>query len=192
MRRRLERRVDAYRDGGASPRARAALERRATPGSEADRLLRDREALGSAIREAWTEGPPAPAPAAWIADLRRGLAAVDAELEREGPLTALLGRFREFRLQPVPVLAVGAAAAAVLAVLLIPTDGERESAPIATAFEAGAEPIRVAEADQAEVYDLQGDGLVMVFDELEATLIWVVEEPDDLSGRFSGPDEGWA
>jgi anti-sigma factor RsiW len=176
--RRLERRIGAYRDGELSGAVRDALERRLAPGSDAARALQRTDALGRAVREAWNHGPQGPEPETLLTALRPGLTRVDAEIEENG--VPWLDRLRaRIAAAPAPVMA-GAAAAVLLAVWLTLLGSE-----------AGPPPITVADVAEPTVYDLSGEGPVLLFEDSDATVIWLVEEEDDLSGLALVAD-GWS
>ena len=79
MRRRAERRIEAYHDGGLSRSGRERVERLLRRDLAGGRHLQKTAALGEMIREAWTEGPSAPMPEHLIGALRPAMARVDAE-----------------------------------------------------------------------------------------------------------------
>ena len=80
MRRRLHRRIEALRDGALAPRRARLAREQLESDPEAARVLRRTEALGRAIHDSWTEGPPGPDPEALVERLRPGLARIDREL----------------------------------------------------------------------------------------------------------------
>jgi hypothetical protein len=189
-RRRLEKQVGAYRDGALSERGAAAVRQRLARDPEAALELARHEALGRLTREAWREGPAAPSPEMLIAVLRPGMARIDAELE--GSRSA---RWRGW-LAPVPLFALGAAAAVLALAILQPgiswNRAERSAPQViaradTSSLSAAAEAAAPAaeEAEQISVYDLaQGDSPLVVFEDGGTTFIWLIEpgKPgDDLS-----------
>jgi hypothetical protein len=152
-------------------------------------LIRDRlspppenDALARLVREAWTDGPATPAVDTLLRTLRPALGRVDAEVEAQG----LGARWRELLrglLAPAAIGGLaGAATVAVLALALLRFDSATsptaETGPITT--------VRVVTAsadDSSPISDLQSEAPLLVFEaEDGATVIWVVEDNDDLSG----------
>lgn len=169
---RLERLLAAHRDGELSPDDRGRVAKLLERDPEVARLLVRGEALGRVVRDAWTEGPEAPAPETFLAGLPAELGRVDAELKR-GHAAWTHSMRRVFAVSPTPALA--GAAALVVAALLLFSPGN----PLAPA---GTAP---AQAREATVYALEGEYSVFVFEpegEDAATVIWVLEGEDDLSG----------
>lgn len=193
IRRRLEKQVGAYRDGALSETQADAVRRRLESDPEARAEWARQESIGRLAREAWRDGPPAPAPEMLIAALRPAMARIDAELEAARP-SRRLGWF-----VPFPVLAMGGAAAILAAVMLRPeaapeSAGQPMPAAVARSTSASAPAVDVqtiaapapqAESDGLPVYDLaQGDSPLVVFEEDGTTFIWLLEQPkrgDDLS-----------
>jgi hypothetical protein len=191
IRRRLEKQVGAYRDGALSEGQADAVRRRLESDPQAREELARHESLGRLTREAWREGPPAPSAELLIAALRPAMARIDEELE-EKRSSRRRGWF-----VPVPLLAVGAAAAVVAALLLQPAAlpeplgsarapglVARAENPAPLAVEPIADAAQVAE--ELPVYELaQGDAPLLVFEDDGTTFIWLLEEPkrsdDDLS-----------
>lgn len=186
MKRRLQRKIDAYRDGALSERMRGRIERRISSDAEAQRRVRETEGLGQAIRDAWTEGPRSPLPEYVIARLRPELDRVDADLLG----SSLLYRLRQL-LRPVPASALAGAAAAGLFFALQPPPEVIPSAQAEWVVD-DPEPIAQATAPETPVYDIaQGDSPIMIFEGRDgSTVIWILDEPDQLS---LAPDlDGWA
>ena len=184
MRGRLHRRIEALRDGALPPRRTRQLRERLERDPEAARILRRTEALGRAVREAWTEGPPGPDPEALVARLRPDLAPIDREIAEGRPSQRLLERIGHPLLgSRRPVFAAGAVAAALALIVLLPT-----LLPVIP-------PAGVARAEDATVVRSlwQQENPVFVLEgEDGATIIWVLDEGDpDTSSRTSF-SEGWA
>jgi anti-sigma factor RsiW len=189
-RRRLEKQVGAYRDGALSEREAAALRQRLASDPEAALELARHEALGRLAREAWREGPAAPSPEMLIAALRPGMTRIDAELE-----DSRTARWRGW-LTPVPLFALGTAAA-VLALAILPPGslrgpGERSAPQVIARADPSTLPVTSEppaaageQPDQIPVYDLtQGDSPLVVFEDGGTTFIWLIEPvkpSDDLS-----------
>jgi len=190
-RRRLEKRVGAYRDGALPGRAAEALRRQLESDPDARLELARHEALGRLTREAWSEGPVSPSPEMLIAALRPAMTRIDRELERTQP-----ARWRGW-LAPVPIAALGTVAAALAVALLrpasLPPAPTRPPAAQIVALAPGApsptaaEPLAASSepADQLSVYDLApGDSPLLVFEDGGTTFIWLIEPEraeDDLS-----------
>jgi anti-sigma factor RsiW len=169
--RRREQRIDAYRDGALSPRARAAVERRLEADPAARARLAQNEALGAAVREVWSEGPRAPRVDLVIQSLRPEMARVDAELAERPGLAARLRALRE-ALGPVPLALAGAAAVLALA-LASPTLLEGPDSGVATAG------IAVPAMDSpSAIYDLEQSTPLLIYSGPDgATVIWILENP---------------
>lgn len=184
-RERFERELGAYRDGELSRQRRQRLARRLECDPEAAERLRHGEALGQAIREAWSEGPPAPQAEVLLHGLRARLLAVDAELEgarRPGWLDRLLGAYVP---RPLPVLA--ATAALLLAAFLLLEGGGEEprGVEIAAWDETPGAADLVAE-ELPTVYALESDDPVFLYEGEgdAATVIWILTETDDDLSRL--------
>ncbi len=185
MKRRLEQKIDAYRDGALSERGRDAFERRLAGAPDIQAHLRRSEALGRAVREVWGEGPPAPRVDLVIQALRPEMARVDAENAQGAPLVASLrdwlGRARDL-LGPVPLAAAGAAAALALALAgpglwqnSDPASGTGRAVSVAGI---GAPSF----SSPSGIYDLSQDAPLMIFQgEAGETVIWILEAPDSQS-----------
>jgi hypothetical protein len=182
MRRSREQKIDAYRDGALSPRRHAALARELAADAEGQAHLRQSEAVGRAVREVWSEGPPAPRVDLLIQSLRPAMARVDAEIA-ERPSAARsaarwLGQVRDL-LGPVPLALAGAAA--VLALALASPDALRGSdgAGVATA---GIGSQSFGMGSPSAIYDLAQDAPLMIFEgEDGSTVIWILDAPEDQS-----------
>ena len=137
----LDKRVSAYVDGALRGSKRDQLERELQLDEKLARQVTRSRALGRAVREAWSEGPPAPAPEYLLAAIRPALAEIDRE-RRARPawqrtFESLLARLGE-SLRPSPALAAAAAFAFVAALAVIPRiqgtqDPVARTAPAATA-----------------------------------------------------------
>jgi anti-sigma factor RsiW len=191
-RRRLEKQVEAYRDGALPASQVERLRRQLETDAEARVALARHEALGRLTREAWRDGPTAPAPEHLISMLRPAMARIDAELD-----DVRLRRWRGW-LTPFPVAALGAAAAAILAFAILdpgtplPSDpSQRQAAAPVHEAAPSSPPVEAVAVAQPEpqgeipVYDLaQGDSPLMLFEDGGTTFIWLIEperSKDDLS-----------
>lgn len=177
-RRRRERQLEAYRDGELSHRARERVERRLDSDPEAARHTQRMEALGAAIREAWSEGPSAPSPEFLVGALRPQMVRVDEELAARSPWRRLRERLGEV-LRPAPVTALaGTVVAAFLLVLLGPPVLEEGSVLPPGAIPTIASPAAIYDLNQEEdpllVYEIE-DGI---------TVIWVLEDDQGISGKL--------
>ncbi len=189
LRRSREQKVDAYRDGALSPRARAAFERRLASDAATQAQLRRSDALGRAVREIWSEGPPAPRVDLVIQALRPQMARADAELAKRASAARWISRVRDL-LGPVPLAAAGAAALLALA-LASPAlmqgfgiqgpglDGRGESGFAVSAAGIGVPSM----APPSAIYDLSQEGApLMIFQGADgSTVIWILENPDQQS-----------
>jgi len=176
VRRQRDRRLGAYRDGELSPRARQRLERFLERDAESTQQLRQLEALGTAIREAWNEGPAAPSPEFLVNALRSEFPRVDEEQAARSLGRRLIRRLSEW-LRPVPVTALAGSALAALLVVWLGSPVAENGHPVAAAgLPSLASPAAIYELDQAEsswlVYELE-DGV---------TVIWLLEENEAVSG----------
>jgi anti-sigma factor RsiW len=187
MKRRTEKLLDAYRDGALAPRKRERVEQWMRGEAGARERIEQIDGIGRAIRVAWTDAPPAPAPEYLIAALRPELARIDDELAGDGMLRRLSGWLSEL-FRPLPAAAlVGACALALFA--LLPIDAAQPNIPgLAQKFQ-----IRAGRSVTASpFYDLaQGDRPLLIFEGADgATVIWVLDDPDQLS--FASDSDGWA
>jgi len=186
MKSRLEKRLEKYRDGMASARERARLEKLIASDSEAASHFHTTEWLGRNVREAWLDGPPAPSPERILTAIRPALRQIDAEraLAREARWSwrNLFG--------PIPLTAFGAVAAA-LALFLVPLEIEAPFVRYASVMspQFGAVPVANDSLQSpTAIYDLaqEGDKPVMVFEaEDGSTVIWLLEEDDGISSTAS-------
>jgi hypothetical protein len=175
VRRRLERRIEALRDGAISKRRADRLHDLIGREPEASRVFQRTEVLGRAVRDAYPDPPRGPDPEALIVRLRAGLREIDRDLEalplwRRG-LDRVADRMR-------PALVAGATAAALIVLVALP--------PLIRSPEAVAQTktaVRSLRQLATPVVVLQGgDG---------TTIIWVLDpESPDLS--FEHVAEGWA
>ena len=191
MKRRLERQLTAYRDGELPPRARRRVEQWLASDPEAARQLRGLESLQAMVRDAWTEGPPSPAPQFVVNALRPELARIDAERRAAGGFWQRLSRRLEPVLRPAPVTALAATAVAALFLVIVtpPTldGGTVAPVPMQTAL---AAPIL---ATPSAIYDLEQEEASLLVYEIEdgVTVIWLLEDEQKLTRRASDAD-GWA
>ncbi len=175
MRRQRERQLGAYRDRELSPRARRRVERQLQSHAESARQLDQLETLGAMVREAWNEGPPAPAPEFLVNGLRSELRKLDVELAARSPGRRLRQRLGEL-LRPVPVTALaGSVMAAFFLVWLGSPVVDKGHPVLAWSVPTLASP--------AAIYDLDQVGNSLLVYELDdgVTVIWLLEEDEDLA-----------
>ncbi|HTO06119.1 MAG TPA: hypothetical protein VMR86_03605 [Myxococcota bacterium] len=119
----LDKRVSAYVDGVLRGAKRDQLERELQLDEKLARQVTRSRALGRAVREAWTEGPAAPAPEYLLAVIRPALAEIDRERRAQPAwqrtLETVLARLSA-SLRPSPALATAAGLAFVLALAIMP------------------------------------------------------------------------
>jgi anti-sigma factor RsiW len=213
----FDKRLSAYQDGALADSKRDRLERELERDPALQKQLKRSQALGSLVREAWTEGPAAPTPEVLLIALRPALSAIARQRREQPAWQRLLEQTRD-RLSswfgPVP-LATSAAAAFILALALLPrTNGQEsnytaalpltptrvqaETAPQlrtrtpSTQFMVPRMPFAPANLSQdsaAGVYDLSpGEQPAMIFqNEDGSTMLWLLDE-DDLSFLFERMD----
>jgi len=213
---RKQRRVEAYVDGALSERDRTRVERQVQVDTGCERHLRQTRALGAIVRDAWTEGPPAPPVEQWMPALRREMARIDAERASVGEWSSWRSRWRALwgSLDMLPAGAATAAVGLALALYLWPTsdvpqDLLRAEAPSAASQAAeqarrtingparaavpatNAVTAAVPAGGPASVYDLaQGETPLLLLEaEDGSTIIWLLES-DELSRAHEG--KGWA
>ncbi len=188
MRRGLERRLDAYRDGALTASERERLAQRLAADPASARRVRSTEQLGEAVRLSWNEGPPSPSPEYLIAALRPELRRVEAELGRAGRLAGFAERLAHELRALLPSPALGAAALAGLLLfftfpsLVEPPHGALPASTLT----------RFSVPETATIYDLAQDEmpLMILQDEDGAAVIWILENPEQL---FQSPGvDGWA
>ena len=204
MRRRAERRIEAYHDGGLSRSGRERVERLLRRDLAGGRHLQKTAALGEMIREAWTEGPSAPTPEHLIGALRPAMARVDAERAAATLAERILEQLVSWA-RPAATAAVAGAAVVALFLLLPSTPqraGSSTGAGLATTSltpSPGLETVAFTQQMPAvfkdgvalnvgvpqAIYDLaQGETPLMLFEADDgATVIWLLAEatrPGDL------------
>ncbi len=151
---------------------------------------KERPVLGRLVRSAWTDGP-APTPIdAMLAALRPALARVDRELEAEP--RGLRHALRNFATPPlVGGLATGVAAAALVIFLLSPrttSDAGYAAVELTPTGDPTVVSSAVPDVDEPDArladgseLDFESHDPVLIFENEDSTLIWVVEGQDDLS-----------
>ena len=118
----LDKRLGAYLDGALADAKRERFERKLADDAALQNQLKRSQALSGLVREAWSEGPAAPASEFLIASIRPHLAVISRE-RRARPIWQQ--RLEQTRLRftrwfsPVP-LATSAVAAFLLAVAFLP------------------------------------------------------------------------
>lgn len=147
--------LEGYRDGELSSLARWRFERRLRRDPALARRLAELESIGTLLREV-DAGEPTP-------DLWDGIRVrlVQEDLRRE--TAAERGGLRAWR-RPIGFAAVGAAAAASLAVVML------------TAPEAAAPPGIERAGGSVRWIDGRGNPMMVLRDDREATIIWVPEQ----------------
>jgi anti-sigma factor RsiW len=203
MKRRHEKKIEAHADGATRPTQREQVERWIRDDAARERYLSQTRAMGHDIREAWSEGPPAPSPEYLIAGLRPEMARTDAERARRSAWVRGSERLAELA-RPAPLAALAGAAALLLVVLtsLEPaqdptTHLSLSPTPQGLTSEAGefaARPAVLSEQSfdaPTTIYDLaQGDTPLMIFQaEDGATVLWLLE---DEGVSWLGSAAGWA
>lgn len=184
--RRLDRDVHALRDGALSGAQLERVEARLRTDPEAQRALRRSQAFGALVREAWSEGPPAPRPADLMRAIRPDLTRIDHERQHQPwPATRIRGLVLDF-LRPLRAPALAGAAAAAAFWLFASGPVVEEAAPPAQVV------VQSPLADET-IYDLaQDDGSVVIYEGGEgATVILVGGGGDQISERAT-PFGGWA
>ena len=203
MRRGRERKLEAYRDGALAESERRRIERDLERDLEASRYVERSAALGTLVREAWSEGPSAPSADRLLAAIAPEMRRIDAE---RAPSSAAgggldgLGRWLRDGLDAVSgkwLVAAGAVAAVFAAFLTTPatmdprTDAvlpavverlvaaPQASAPVRLAAELDTGPEFVGELGwPSAVYDLaQGDVPLMV-SEKDGAIVILLGEPE--------------
>jgi hypothetical protein len=206
----FDKRLSAYQDGALTDSKRDRIERDLESDPALQKQLKRSQALGSLVREAWTEGPAAPPPELLISALRPQLAAIARE-RREQPAWAQALEQARVRVSrwfgPMP-LVTSAAAAFLLALALLPSAEDQSqnfsaSLPLVerelkteklpmprtrvstTPYMVPRMPFAPAGLSQnsaAGVYDLSpGERPAMIFQNDDgSTMLWLLED-DDLS-----------
>ncbi|MGH9884411.1 MAG: hypothetical protein ACREBE_02715 [bacterium] len=210
----LDKRLGALLDGALEGVKRERLEREIERDPALQTQLRRAQSLGSLVREAWCEGPAAPAPEFLISSLRPQIAAIARERRARPSWQRGLERI-QLQLSnwfgPLPI-AASAAAAFLVAVALLPridgttpalTAGPIFVVPPATGMTTAhhgsdyfapvgfAQPERYFSTDDAAagVYDVApGENPAMLFqNEDGSTSLWLLGD-DDLSLRMQRSD----
>ena len=119
----LDKRVTAYVDGAVRGAKREQFERELEGDSRLAQQVDRSRALGRLVREAWSEGPAAPAPEFLLAAIRPALAEIDRERNLrpawQRVLDSVFARFT-VNLWPSPAFATATAVAFVAALALMP------------------------------------------------------------------------
>jgi anti-sigma factor RsiW len=119
----LDKRVSAFIDGALRGPKREQLQRELERDSRLAKQVDRSRALGRLVREAWNEGPVAPAPDFLLASIRPALAEIDRERNArpvwQRGFDAFFARFA-VSLRPSPAFATAAAVAFVAALTLLP------------------------------------------------------------------------
>ena len=208
MNRRTEKKLNALHDGALSERERQRMHARVHAEPELRRYLDETRALGSIVREAWSEGPRAPAPEYVISALRPAMARIDAERAAASPWA----RTREILsdwLRPAPIAAALIGTTALVLIAVLPTPRNPVLRDSLTTNFSGARSMATVEPNPliepvsqsgsalhapGAIYDIASEGTPLMFFESEdATVIWVI--PDDSLSRHTKPGfsrDGWA
>jgi anti-sigma factor RsiW len=202
-----ERKLEAYRDGALGESERRRLERDLERDVDAARYVERSAALGALIRQAWSEGPPAPSAERLLASIAPEMRRIDVERAPRSAagravaglthglrdvLDALGGRW----------LAAGGAVAAVFAALLMipqsmdpgtsslmPAAIERfvspePGVPIQLASEAASGPQLTGELSwPSAVYDLAQEDVPLMVSEQDGAVVILIGEPEPLPGE---------
>ena len=205
MRRRVERKIEAYRDGALSRSEGERVERMLRRDLSGERHLRQTEALGCMVREAWTEGPPGPTPEYLIGALRPAMSRVDTE-RAAAPLSERMLEQLVSWARPAATAGVACAAAVALFLLLPSSTPQRPDSSTGAGLAAtprtpapGIETVALSQQMPAvfengvalnvgvpqSIYDLaQGERPLMLFEADDgATVIWLLADairPGDL------------
>jgi anti-sigma factor RsiW len=180
-RKRLQRELDALRDGALPTERAARLEALLASDSVAGADLRRTRALGSMVREAWPDGPAAPDSERLLAALRPELRRIDAEVGTPSPLRSWLATVLDTP-RLVPTLATtGAAFALAVAFFSVPVDDTAVQLSVRATLPAAQ--LAVGRASEPTVYDLETgvSSSVMVYEQDGSTLLWLNEGADGLS-----------
>ena len=174
---RLERQIEAYRDGSLSEREVKKLEARLESDPDAALHLRKSKALARAVHASWTEGPEAPSPEMMIAALRPHLHRIDREFKAQPSWLRFFDSARQ-SVQAVPGFALAAACA--LAMLYFVPAATVQNLPDSTAAASVTE--MQVENPVYPIYDLAGEKPLMILEgEDGSTVIWILDLPDELS-----------
>lgn len=215
----LEKRVSAYVDGALRASKRDQLERELDRDSRLAKQVDRSRALGRLVREAWNEGPAAPAPEFLLAAIRPALAEIDRERNArpawQRGLDSFFARLAS-ALRPSPAFATAAAAAFVLALALVPRFDVTSGMLDGSIFKFGASRATeaalvssdpAAEANQSSplfpsapvdfsadgfgsVYDVSPGRPAVLFHGKDGSMtLWLIDD-GDLSFRF-GYGGGW-
>jgi len=199
MKGKRERTLDAYRDGGLTERQSARVRGWLSSDADSRSYVERTDALGRAVRETWTEGPPAPSPDRIMAAIRPAMRRIDAERRDQS------GWKRAQRaLAPIWsdvsrsswewATAAGVAAASIAGTMFMaPAAGEvrREAQHLVAMPTLSAAPSGVS--FPSSIYDLaQGDTPLRVYEKEGATVIYLGEEPDPDDISFGLVLADWA
>jgi anti-sigma-K factor RskA len=208
----FDKRISAYADGALRGPKRAELEHELERDPKLAVQLDRSRALGRLVREAWSEGPPAPSPDFLLASIRPALAQIDRERRAQPSwqrtLEIAFARIGA-ALRPSPALATAAVAAFVLALAILPQpelkglegslSAHSESAsltrelvhmpPAPDAFSLSVPADFSAELDN--VYDVSPGRPAVLFQSGDgSTTLWLIEDGDQSFHFGSGQDWG--
>ncbi len=205
----LDKRVGAYLDGALADAKRERLERELAQDPALQKQVARSRALTHLVREAWSEGPPAPTPEVLLSALRPQLAAISRERGARPAWQQALERARTRFASwfgPMPI-AASAAAAFLLALAFLPRPSgpvpdlsallpaprnpALQSAPVLHSTPSRAQPGRpTASFEPASLWQDPAAGIydvspretpAMIFHNADgSTILWLLEG-DDLS-----------
>jgi hypothetical protein len=214
-----ERKLEAYRDGALSAVERKRVEHDLQKDVEGARYLERSIALGSLIRESWSEGPEAPSAERLLASIAPELRRFDAERAQRGGFRRLADRWTsgvrdalDSFVRPWATAAGTVAVVAVAVFALMPRGVDPDAGRVQTALSfiapppvpGGSVPMLLA-SDGANfdgelswpsaVYDLAQEDIPLMVSEKNGAIVIMLGEPapppsDDISGVTSR--EGWA
>jgi hypothetical protein len=203
VRRGRERKLEAFRDGALAESQRCRIERDLEQDLEASQYVERSAALGTLIREAWSEGPSAPSADRLLAAIAPEMRRIDAERDSSsaaGRSLDGLGRWLRDGLDAVSgkwLMAAGAAAAVFAAFLMAPaTMDPRTDALLPAAVERFAAapppgvPVRLAASSDrgpefvgelgwpSAVYDLAQEDVPLMVSEKDGAIVILLGEPE--------------
>jgi hypothetical protein len=203
MKSRLERAIEAYRDGALSPRRRRKIEGILERDGDAQRHLEEGRALGRLIRQAWNEGPPSPPPERFLAAIRADLQRIDAERARSRRSRRLV--LRPVWLRPLPYLACAAAAALVIALgdvhqpswapgaeqLAMEPREDNPDLDFMNVLASGSDRDDDWASSGAAIYDIyQGDAGLFIYDGQDESPVLIFAIPDEYEDEYEDEDRG--
>lgn len=207
MKRGRERKLEAYRDGALGEAERRRIERDLEQDVDAAHYVERSAALGELIRDAWSQGPPAPSADRLLASIAPEMRKIDAERAPSSAagraLEGLSGWLRDGldAMSSKWLIAGGALAAVFAAFLMVPRTmdpamsayvpdavarfvDERPSPSVPVQLASDTGPQFVGELGwPSAVYDLAQEDVPLMVSEKDGAIVILMGEPEPVPGE---------